>query len=89
MKPLSRKLCTLVGEPAHWCPGCGCLHSPSSPAGWAWDGDAERPTFTPAMRQGVQCHYTLTAGVLQFFSDCTHELAGQAVPLPDLPEAYR
>ena len=31
------------------------------------------------------CHYILTAGVLNFCSDCRHELAGQSVPLPDLP----
>jgi hypothetical protein len=31
------------------------------------------------------CHYVLTAGVLNFCGDCTHSLAGQTVPLPDLP----
>ncbi len=89
MRPLSRKLCTLLGEPAHWCPGCGRLHLPSAAAGWQWNGDSERPTFTPVMRQGLQCHYTLKDGVLRFFSDCAHELAGQTVPLPDLPEKYQ
>ena len=32
------------------------------------------------------CHYTLTAGQLQFCSDSTHALAGKTVPLPQLPE---
>ncbi len=32
------------------------------------------------------CHYILTVGVLNFCGDCTHVLAGQSVPLPDLPE---
>jgi hypothetical protein len=32
------------------------------------------------------CHYILTAGVLNFCGDCTHALAGQAVPLPKLPD---
>lgn len=32
------------------------------------------------------CHYILTAGQLQFCSDCTHGLAGKTVPLPDLPD---
>lgn len=31
------------------------------------------------------CHYILTAGVLNFCSDCTHWYAGKSVPLPDLP----
>lgn len=56
---------------------------------WRWNGDAERPTFTPALRHGVRCHYTLKDGVLQFAPDCDHALAGQSVPLPDLPESYQ
>lgn len=35
------------------------------------------------------CHYILTAGQLQFCGDSTHALAGQTVPLPDLPEHVR
>lgn len=31
------------------------------------------------------CHYVLTKGVLHFCGDCTHAMAGKAVPLPDLP----
>jgi len=34
------------------------------------------------------CHYILTAGVLNFCSDCTHALVGQLVPLPPLPEGF-
>lgn len=33
-----------------------------------------------------RCHYILTAGILNFQNDCTHALAGKAVPLPDLPD---
>lgn len=32
------------------------------------------------------CHYFLHAGQLQFLPDCTHALAGQTIPLPDLPD---
>lgn len=35
------------------------------------------------------CHYFLTDGVLHFCADCTHDMAGKSVPLPELPEAYR
>lgn len=31
------------------------------------------------------CHYFLKAGVIQFLNDCTHTMAGQNIPLPDLP----
>lgn len=34
------------------------------------------------------CHSFVTDGNIQFLSDCTHELAGQTVPLADFPEHY-
>lgn len=30
------------------------------------------------------CHSFVTDGKIQFLADCTHELAGKTVPLPDL-----
>lgn len=30
------------------------------------------------------CHSFITDGMMQFLSDCTHELAGQTVALPDI-----
>jgi hypothetical protein len=30
------------------------------------------------------CHLFLTDGVLHFLPDCTHALAGQSVPLPEI-----
>lgn len=32
------------------------------------------------------CHYILTAGKLAFCVDCTHDLKGQTVDLPELPD---
>ena len=32
------------------------------------------------------CHSFLVAGVFQFLGDCTHPLANQHVPMPELPE---
>lgn len=32
-----------------------------------------------------RCHSFVTDGRIQFLSDCTHELAGQTVDLPDWP----
>lgn len=31
----------------------------------------------------MRCHSFVTDGNIQFLSDCSHELAGQTVPLPD------
>lgn len=36
-----------------------------------------------------RCHTFVTDGKIQFLSDCTHALAGQTVPLPDLPAHLR
>jgi hypothetical protein len=33
----------------------------------------------------VCCHSFVTEGRIQFLTDCTHELAGQTVDLPDWP----
>lgn len=32
-----------------------------------------------------RCHSFITDGRIQFLADCTHELAGQTVDMPDLP----
>lgn len=32
------------------------------------------------------CHSFVTAGQIMFLSDCTHELAGSTVTLPDFPK---
>lgn len=97
---------SIDGRLFHWCPACERLHPlPSDTGKWAFDGNMERPTFSPsfkhylngdkgAFRQIVSdkngrqviCHYILTAGVLNFCSDCTHAMAGQAVPLPPIPD---
>jgi hypothetical protein len=33
------------------------------------------------------CHSFVTAGHIQFLSDCTHEMAGQTVEIPEWPYA--
>ncbi len=35
-----------------------------------------------------QCHSFVTDGQIQFLGDCTHELAGQTVPLPEMSEKW-
>lgn len=96
MKPLSPKLLEMLGELAHWCPGCNRLHiiyinsyCGKSRLQWEWDGDLERPTVQPALHVADECHYALRNGRIEFFSNCCHALAGKTVALPDLPEKFR
>ncbi len=35
------------------------------------------------------CHYVVTAGQVAYQGDCTHSMAGQTIPMPDLPEHLR
>lgn len=84
----------------HWCPACDEMHM--IPDTWAFDGNVEKPTFTPSVKLTANygplstkhppgpycCHYNLIAGELHFHGDCTHAVRG-VVPLPELPEGYR
>lgn len=76
------------------CPGCAMnlndsgLHAPTT--GWGFNGDLERPTFTPSIlvqwTEGEKrhvCHSFVTDGKIQYLNDSTHPLAGQTVELPD------
>lgn len=83
------------------CPGCKTQHGvwtdkpASNGARWSWNGDMERPTFSPSLLITVEwreadgmhrqvCHSFVREGQIQFLSDCTHALAGQTVPLQPL-----
>jgi len=62
---------------------------------WGFDGNADAPTFTPSIfvnppgqyqsPGSPSCHSFVKDGRIQFLADCTHELAGQTVDLPDWP----
>lgn len=48
LSPILRKVAD--DKVAFWCPGCGGSHNVAiGPGGWGWNGDAERPTFTPSV----------------------------------------
>lgn len=99
MSQLSRLLRDVEGGGLmFWCPGCDGAHMIRHGAGpgprWTWNGDAERPTFTPSVLvsyngadAGIDgappavCHSFVTDGRIQFLSDSTHRLAGQTVDL--------
>lgn len=40
----------------HWCPGCEEMHV--LPDGWTFNGDVDRPTFSPSFKHtGVRCTF--------------------------------
>jgi len=81
------------GEHRGWmifCPGCG--HGHVYDTRWTFNGDMNKPTFTPSYlsrcKSGPEktlsvCHSFVTDGRIKFLNDCTHALAGQTVDLPD------
>lgn len=107
MSALGKKLRSAEGGYIlFWCPGCDGAHmirvaSADRPGGWGFNGNAEKPTFTPSVKvtypgsdAGVDgappaiCHSFVTDGRVQFLADCTHARAGQTVDLPDFDEEY-
>lgn len=72
----------------HLLPVNSAVKSPS----WDWDGNLEAPTLSPSILTGKDspniCHSFLRAGVFEFLGDCTHSLANQKVPMPDLPDWF-
>src|ERR1700674_3545649 len=81
------------GGHAHWCPGCDKMHV--IPKAWMFNGDVEKPTFSPsALHQWTwgpemtehRCHYFVTEGRIEFCGDSLHALAGKTVPLPKLAD---
>jgi len=70
-----------------YCPGCKRYHAFDSR--WNFNGNFEKPTFTPSMlvfqsRPERRCHSFITDGKIIFLSDCYHELAGKTVVLEDI-----
>jgi hypothetical protein len=60
---------------------------------WEFNGDIDRPTFSPSILQRLRfgdepgervCHSFVRDGHIQFLGDCTHHLANQTVELPEL-----
>lgn len=86
-----------------WCPGCNEAHKVNVRAAdgaceepcWEWDGNIDAPTISPSLlvtytTQGATtCHSFVVAGQWQFLNDSSHALAGQTVPLPELPDWLR
>lgn len=62
-------------------------HNLKLPDVWEFNNDFERPTVRASVltwNDESRCHSFITDGKIQFLSDCTHELAGKTVELPDI-----
>ena len=84
------------------CPACGHGHAFDTDAnpqrkgnGWKFNGDLERPTFSPSMlsrrsstgdarNMDQVCHSFVRDGKIEYLNDCTHSMAGQTVELPEV-----
>lgn len=97
MTMLSSKLRQATpGNLLYWCPGCQCPHGvsvrPQHSWGWEWNGDPINVEFSPSVLTHLgndRCHCFVRGGQIIFLPDCWHSLAGQTVPLPDLPSWLR
>lgn len=83
-----------------YCPGCKAPHgfsvAPDEAGVPAWEMHCINPlTLSPSLLVTARgdpeyrCHSFIRNGKIEFLNDCSHELAGQTVPLPDLPEWLR
>ncbi len=71
---------------------------------WSFNNDLDKPTLSPSINAWTdgwtdpedptfhipltRCHHFLKDGMIQFLSDCTHELANQTVAMIDMPETW-
>lgn len=78
------------------CPGCGHAHVVHSHADgkplWDLSGTIDNPTIHPSIKvtgaddKGDEtiCHSFVRNGRIEFLTDCTHDLKGQTVELPEV-----
>ncbi|MGA9071397.1 MAG: DUF6527 family protein [Terracidiphilus sp.] len=51
-----------------------------------WENNPHLSKAFNEKRMRERCHFFVRAGKIHFFRDCTHELAGKTVELPDWEE---
>ena len=54
---------------------------------WGFNGNLDKPTVSPSINvklgEGGICHSFVDNGYIRFLNDCTHELAGKTVEIPE------
>jgi len=64
---------------------CGHYATGEAPGNCYCDAEQRIPGWSNDGWKCLRCHSFVTDGNIQFLSDCSHELAGQTVPLPPFP----
>lgn len=93
---LSKILAKSNGNIFFECPACEIPHGINCGDGhgpvWSWNGDINKPTFSPSVlvdftygadKKREVCHSFVVEGTIQFLTDCTHQLAGKTVDIPE------
>lgn len=77
------------------CAGCDQEHTFNDGL-WSWNNDYEKPTIEGSYlihgyrfdenRNSVPlvCHSHIKDGMIEYLTDCTHNLAGQTIELPEI-----
>lgn len=102
-KRLSKVLQEADGSLFFECPGCDMIHgigvTRHSPPHWTWNGNVDKPTFSPSVlveypwkllpngeREQRRCHSFVVDGQIQYLGDCTHHLAGKTIDMVEIED---
>lgn len=73
-----------------YCMGCRTGHGFSDKI-WTYNNNPDKPTVRASILvrfhhrgKDMVCHSFITDGQIEYLSDCTHDLAGKTVELPEL-----
>ena len=93
----------VIAKGSHWMIKCqACDHHYIPKDRWKFDGNVESPSFTPSVNESVnqpemdgyrpevkssRWHFTVTKGKITYGDDCSHDLRGQTLILPDFSAA--
>ena len=82
-----------VRTPYVFCPACKTVHLFDDR--WTFNGDLQKPTFNPSMLVHEvknekywqpRCHSFVREGQIQYLGDCTHDMKGQTIDLPEITD---
>jgi hypothetical protein len=69
------------------CPACNCVHQFKVPP-WGFNGNFESPTLDGSVLvigplENQRCHSLITNGIITFCDDCSHNMKGKSMPVPE------
>lgn len=79
----------MVRSPATGEQVCFYTNPAYSPGVWTFNGDMDRPTFSPSMLLYANAvhgreHFFVRDGKIEYLQDCDHHLAGMTVDMVDV-----